>query len=88
MVAEDLPNMFIKACLYLDQCNGTAVRLFLYHSDRSPGYEGFLDWAQETSFVQDYLDCFTDYRVLHPSHPWFAHKAGYSSEPLFGMLLS
>ena len=73
--------MFIKACLYLGQCNGTAVRLFLYHSDKGLGYEGFQDWALETPWVQDYLDCFTNFRVLHPSHPWFANKASML-EPL------
>ena len=75
-VAEDLPNMFIKACAYLGVCNGSGVRLFLYHSDKELGYHEFLDWAHEVPFIQDYLDCFTDYPVLHPSHPWFADKVG------------
>ena len=66
--------MFIKACAYLGVCNGSGVRLFLYHSDKELGYHNFLDWGKEVPFIQAYLDCFTDYPVLHPSHPWFADK--------------
>ena len=71
---QNMPNMFIKSCAYLGLCNGTGVRLFMYHSNGEAGYDRFLNWAKEVPYLQDYLDCFSDLPVLHPRHPYFAGK--------------
>ena len=72
--------MFIKSCAYLGLCNGTGVRLFLYHSDTEQGYARFFDWGKEVPYMQAYLDCFSAYPVLHPQHPYFSGKVGQAEQ--------